>query len=160
MLPMFQRVLVEKNRWLEEAEMTELFSVGQCLPGVIATNTAVFIGYKQRGILGSIAAVLGVAAPSIILILIIANVLSNFSGIPIVQRAFTGLRVCVSVLIFHSVIKLWKASIADKLAIIIFSLVFIVAVFTNIPIAILVVLAGLSGIAITTIRKRKSEGET
>ena len=155
MLPMFQRVLVEKNGWLTDVEMTDIFSVGQCLPGVIASNAAVFVGYRQKGILGSIAAALGVAFPSVVFILILAAFISNFAHIPVVQRAFTGLRVCVSVLILNTVIQLWKKAIADKLAIIIFSAVFLVSVFTSLPVAVLVFAAGLVGIGITTLRKRK-----
>ena len=156
MLPMFQRVLVEKNKWLTEAEMTDLFSIGQCLPGVIASNTAVFVGYKQKGVLGSIFAALGVAFPSVVFILIIAAFLSNFADIPVVQRAFTGLRVCVSVLIINTVVKLWKHSIVNKPAIAIFAVVFLVSVFTSIPVALLVVAAGAAGIAISALKARKT----
>ena len=152
MLPMFQRVLVEKNRWLAESEMTDFFSISQCLPGVLAINTAVFVGYKQKGTLGSIFAALGIAFPSVVFILIIAAIITDFSDIPIVQSAFAGLRVCVSVLILNTVIKLWKNAIADKLAIVIFAVVFLAMVFTSLPVAILIVAAGACGIAISTLR--------
>ena len=156
MLPMFQKVLVEKHKWLKEAEMTEFFSVSQCLPGVIATNTAVIVGNKQKGLPGSVAAVLGVALPSIIIIIIVASLLQNFAHNPILQRAFIGLRVCVSILILNTVIKLWKASVTDKLAIVIFVTVFLISVITNLPVAILVVAAGFCGIIIQLYRKRKA----
>ncbi|MCL2227672.1 MAG: chromate transporter [Oscillospiraceae bacterium] len=153
MLPMFHRVLVEKHRWLEKDEVTEFFSVGQCLPGAIAPNAAVIVGYKQRGIIGSIAAVLGVTLPSVVLILLIASLLDNVAGHPIIQRAFIGLRICVSVLILNTVFKLWKNSVVDKSAILIFAAVFLLSVFTNLPVAVLVVAAGLCGIAITNLRR-------
>jgi len=156
MLPMFQRELVEKRGWLTGSEMTDFFSIGQCLPGVIAINTAVFAGHKQKGTPGSIAAALGVAFPSVVFILILAAFITNFADFPVVQRAFVGLRVCVSVLIINTVIKLWKNAIADKLAIVIFAAVFIVSVFTSIPVAILVVVAGAAGIAISALRRRHS----
>ena len=154
MLPMFKRELVEKRNWLTDSEMTDLFSIGQCLPGVIAVNTSVFAGHKQKGTLGSIAAALGVAFPSVVFILIIAIFVTNFADIPIVQKAFVGLRVCVCVLILHTVVKLWKAAIADKLAIVIFAAVFFASVFTSLPVAIFVVAAGAAGIAISALRKR------
>ena len=153
MLPMFQRELVQKKGWLTESEMTDLFSIGQCLPGVIAVNTAVFAGYKQKGTVGSIMAAIGVAFPSVVFILIIAAFITNFADYPLVQKAFTGLRVCVSILILNTVIKLWKTAIADKIAIIIFVVVFIISVLTSIPVAILVVIAGLAGVAISALRK-------
>jgi len=159
MLPMFQRELVEKKGWLTDMEMTDIFSVGQCLPGVIASNAAVFVGNRLKGIAGSIAAALGVAFPSIVIILIIAAFISNFADIPVVQSAFTGLRVCVSVLIINTVIQLWKKAIVDKLAIAVFTVVFLVSVFTSLPVAILVVAAGATGIAASSLRRRKGGGK-
>jgi len=159
MLPMFQRVLVEKNKWLAEEELTDLFSISQCLPGIIAANTAVFVGYKQKGILGGIAAALGVALPSLIIILAIAASLSHFTDIPIVQKAFTGLRVCVSVLIINVVIKLRKHSVIDIASALVFAAVFLVSVFKLLPIAFIVVLAGLCGIIITMLRGKAKGGD-
>ena len=155
MMPMFQRILVQKYGWLTENEMIEFFSVSQCLPGVISTNTAIFVGHKQKGILGSVAAVLGIAFPSVVLIILIASLLANFADNPIAARAFMGLRICVSVLILSTVIKLWKNAIADKVAIVIFVIVFLAAVLLSLPVAILVIAAGFSGIAIAQYRKRR-----
>jgi len=153
MLPMFKRELVEKNGWLTDMEMTDFFSISQCLPGVIAVNTAVFVGYKHKKIPGSIAAALGVAFPSIIIILILAAFISNFTDNLFVQKAFTGIRICVSVLILNTVINLWKQAIVDKIAIIIFAVVFLISVFTNLPIPILVLAAGAGGFLVSTLRK-------
>jgi len=158
MLPMFQRELVEKNKWLTNEEVTDFFSISQCLPGIIAANTAIFAGYKHKGILGGIVAALGVALPSVIVILIIAAFISNFSDIPVVQKAFAGLRVCVSVLIINAVFKLRKNSIVDIPAAVIFLIVFLLAVYMIFPVAILIVAAGICGILISTFRKRQNGG--
>jgi len=154
MLPMFQRELVEKKKWLTEEELADIFSISQCLPGIIAANTAIFVGYKHKGIIGGIVSAFGVALPSIIFILIIAAFLTNFMHIPIVQRAFTGLRVCVSILIINAVLKLRKNSIVDLPAALIFIAVFLLAVFKIFPVAALVAIAGVFGIAISILRKR------
>jgi len=154
MLPMFQRVLVDRNKWLTEEEMTDLFSISQCLPGIIAVNTAVFVGYKHKGILGGIVAALGVALPSVIVIMMIAAFLTNFADIPAVQNAFTGLRVCVCVLIINAVLRLRKHSVVDLPAALIFSVVFIISVYMLLPVAAIVALAGVCGIAIS-LRRRK-----
>ena len=154
MLPMFQRDLVEKNGWLTESEMTDYFSVGQCLPGIIAVNTSVFVGHKQAGRTGGIAAALGVITPSIIIILVIAAFISRFSDIPAVQHAFAGIRACVCVLIINTVIKLWKSAIVDKISLAIFAIVFVISVFTSFPVAVLVVAAGVAGIGIKTLKRR------
>ena len=159
MLPMFQRELVEKNGWLDEEEMVDFFSISQCLPGVIAVNTAIFIGYKHRGVPGGIVAVLGVVLPSVVAISVIAAFLSNFTDIPAVQKAFLGLRICVSVLIINAVFKLRKHAIVDLASVLIFAAVFALAVFTSLHVAILIGVAGICGIAISLLRKGSSNDD-
>ena len=154
MLPLYQRDFVEKYGWLTEAELTDYISVSQCVPGIIAVSTATFIGYKQRGRAGGVAAALGVMFPSIVFILLIATFVTQFSDIPAVQHAFAGIRVCVCVLILNAVIKIWKNSIVDKTSLVIFTLVLAISVFTNFPVAILVVAAGLAGIGLSAVRRR------
>ena len=156
MLPMFQRELVEKNKWLTIEELTDIFSISQCLPGIIAVNTAIFVGYKHKGVLGGIISAFGVCLPSIIFILIIASFFSAFADIPVVQSAFTGLRVCVSVLIINAVVKLRKSSIIDLPSALIFVVVFLLMVFKILPVALLVALSGLFGIAISILRKNSA----
>ena len=152
MLPMFQRELVEKNKWLTVEELTDIFSISQCLPGIIAANTAIFAGYKHKGVLGGIISAIGVCLPSIMLILIIASVFTNFADIPIVQSAFTGLRVCVSVLIINAVLKLRKSSIVDLPSALIFIVIFLLMVFKILPVEALVAIAGFFGIAVSLLR--------
>ena len=108
MLPMLQREVVEKRGWATEGELMDYYAIGQCTPGIIAVNTATFIGHKNKGILGGIIATLGVVFPSLVIITIIAAFISNFAELAVVQNAFAGIRVCVCVLILNAVIKLWK----------------------------------------------------
>ena len=152
MLPMFKRELVDKNGWLTEEELADLFSISQCLPGIIAVNAAVFVGHKHKGVSGSIAAALGVVLPSIIVIMCIAVFVSNFADIPLVQKAFTGLRICVSVLIINVIFNLRKHSIIDLPTTLIFIAIFVVSVFMLLPVAVLVALAGVTGIIISSLR--------
>ena len=154
MLPMFKRELVERRGWLTDMEMTDFFSVSQCLPGIIAGNTAVFVGYKKKGVAGGLVSIFGVAFPSLVIMLIVAAFITNFADIEAVQKAFAAVRVCVSVMILNTVAKLWKQAIVDKTAIVIFVVVFLVSVFTNLPVAILIVAAGLAGVGISTLKKR------
>jgi len=159
MLPMFQRELVEKRKWLTEKDMIDLFSIGQCLPGIIAANTAVFVGYKTKGVWGGIVAVLGVILPSVTIVMAVAILITNLADFPLVERAFAGLRVCVSVLIINAVIKLRKNSIVDWPSAIICAIVFVLAVFMLLPIPIIIIIAGISGMIITSLRKCKSPDE-
>ena len=111
MLPMLEREVVEKHKWATQEEILNYFAIGQCTPGVIAVNTATFVGYKQHKIIGGIAATLGVISPSIIIITVIAMVLQNFMDIVWVQHAFAGIRVAVCALIASSVLKLAKSNV-------------------------------------------------
>lgn len=154
MLPMFRRELVEKRGWLTDGELTDYYSVAQCIPGIIAVNTSTLAGYKQYGRAGGVAAALGMISPSILIILGIAAFISNFAGIPAVQNAFAGIRVCVCVLIINTVIKLWKTAVVDKISLLIFLLVFGVSIFTGLPAAVLVIASGLVGIGFKAIRRK------
>lgn len=117
MLPMLQREVVEKHGWATEEELLNYFAIGQCTPGIIAVNTATFVGYKQRGVAGGIAATAGVVAPSLIIITLIAMLLQNFMDIAWVQHAFAGVRVAVCALIVQSVVKMAMKSVKSPLQI-------------------------------------------
>ena len=111
MLPMLEREIVSKHKWATNEELLNYFAIGQCTPGVIAVNTATFVGYKVKGVIGGIVATLGVVAPSILIITVIAMVLQNFMDIVWVQHAFAGIRVAVCALITISVVKLFKSNV-------------------------------------------------
>lgn len=108
MLPMLQKEVVEKHGWTTEEELLDYYALGQCIPGIIAVNTATFIGHRQKGVLGAATALLGVIAPSFIIISIIASFIQNFADLEIVQHAFAGIRIAVCVLILSAVIKMGK----------------------------------------------------
>ncbi len=146
MLPILQREVIEKKHWAEEDELMDYYAIGQCTPGVIAVNTATFIGNKRKGTLGGILATLGVVFPSLVIITVLAAFLRNFTDYPAVQNAFAGIRVCVCVLVLHSVIKLGKKAIVDKVTLVIFALVFLGAVVTSWTPILFVALAAVAGI--------------
>ena len=148
MLPILQREVVENKGWAEDEELTDYYAIGQCTPGVIAVNTATFIGYKHRGVKGAIAATLGVVFPSLIIIMTLAGVISAFSNLTLVQHAFAGIRVCVAVLVFNAVVKLWKGAVVDKLTLALFLVVFAGSTLTNIPVMAFVLSAGILGLAV------------
>ena len=111
MLPMLEREIVQKHKWATQEEILNYFAIGQCTPGIIAVNTATFVGYKTKKEIGGIVATLGVIAPSIVIITVIAMVLQNFMDIVWVQHAFAGIRVAVCALIASSVWKLAKSNV-------------------------------------------------
>lgn len=148
MLPMLQKEVVEKYHWATEEELVDYFAIGQCTPGVIAVNTATFVGQKQRGPIGGIFATLGVVSPSLVIISVIAAFIGNFAHLAVVQNAFAGIRVCVCVLIFNAVLKLWKKSVTDKLGMVIFLAVFLGSVLLDLSPVLYVLLAGVAGVVV------------
>ena len=155
MLPILQREVVENQGWATEEELMDYFAIGQCTPGVIAVNTATFIGRKQKGILGGIAATLGVVFPSLIIISLLAGVIEAFSEVPIVLHAFGGIRVCVCVLILNAVVKLLKKAVLDIPTGIIFGLVAVGSYFLPISPVIFVLVAAVTGITLKAIGGKK-----
>ena len=129
MLPILQREVVEKKGWATNEELTDYFAVGQCTPGIIAVNTATFIGYKYKGIPGGVLATLGVVFPSLVIITAIAAFLSNFADIPVVRHALAGINAAVVALIASSVLKLGKSTLKNGAAITIFLCVLALAVW-------------------------------
>lgn len=177
MLPILQREVVEKKGWATDEELTDYFAVGQCTPGIIAVNTATFIGYKYRGVPGGVLATLGVVFPSLIIITAIAAFLSNFADIPVVRHALAGINAAVVALIASSVVKLGKSTLKNGAAVAIFLCVLALAVTGNLanfgagaygalgtvldaltsP-AVLIVLAGIVGFLLYG-RKKGGEGK-
>lgn len=156
MLPMFKRELVENKGWTTENELTDYYAVGQCTPGIIAVNTATFVGYKIKGVFGAIMATLGMIFPSLVIITLLAAVLSNFADLPIVQHAFAGIRVCVCALVLSAVITLAKKAVIDKIGVAIFVIVALSSTFLNISPVVFVIITAALGIAIS-VKKEKSK---
>lgn len=148
MLPILQREVVENRKWVTEEEVLDYYAIGQCLPGIIMVNTMIFIGQKRKGKLGGIAAALGTVCPALIIITVIAALLTNFAEVTAVKHAFAGIRVCVCVLIFNAVIKLWKSSVIDWKCFAIFAVVAIGSLFTGLTPVLFVIVSALAGIVI------------
>lgn len=156
MLPILRREIVERRGWATDEEMMDYFAIGQCTPGVIAVNTATFIGQKKCGILGGIAATLGVVFPSFVIISLLAGIIRSFSHLAWVKNAFSGIRVCVCILIFNSVLKLLKKAVIDIWTLLIFLLVLALSLLTGLSPAVFVLASGVCGIIVKVLEARKA----
>ena len=147
MLSLIQREVVDNKKWASDEEILDYYAVAQCTPGVIAVNTATFVGYKQKGILGAIAATFGVVLPSLVIIMSIASVLQNFMHLQIVKHIFGGIRVAVAVLIVNAVITMGKKSVKDVLCAVLAVLSFGVSLlFPDLSPVFIVLAAALVGL--------------
>ena len=155
MLPILQREVVEKKGWATEEELTDYFAVGQCTPGIIAVNTATFIGYKHKGVPGGVLTTLGVVFPSLVIISLLAGVITTFSHLAWVQHAFGGVRVCVCILILNAVVKLYKKAVIDGPTLLVFLAVALGSYLTPLSPVLFVLAAAVVGIALKNMGVKK-----
>lgn len=146
MLPIIQKEIVEKRNWATNEEIMDYYAIGQMTPGIIAVNTATFIGYKLKGIIGGIVATLGMVTPSLVIITIIAAFFKNFAHYPVVQHAFGGIRLVVIALIIQTVYTMAKKTIHDKLTIALFVVGFILLIVTPISPVWIIICSALIGL--------------
>ena len=108
MIPLIQHEVIHRRRWIEERDFLDLLTLAQTAPGPIALNTAVFVGYKRRGYLGALSAILGVIVPSFLVILVVAIFFASIRDNAYVDAAFKGMRPAVVALIVAPIIGLTK----------------------------------------------------
>jgi len=110
MLPLIQREVVDERHWIDEEEFLNMIALAQAAPGLIAVNSAIFIGWRVGGWKGVLGAVLGAVLPSFLIILAIAMVFSEWKELPAVEAAFKGIRPAVVALIAAPLFKMGKAA--------------------------------------------------
>lgn len=155
MLPMLEREIVDKHNWVTMDELTNYFAIGQCTPGVIAVNTATFVGYKQKKTLGGIVATLGVITPSVVIILLLSGLISLVIDVAIVKSAFSGISVAVCALMINSLYKLAKTGIKDVYTGIVAIVSALVSVVLKLSPVFIVIVAGI----VTVIYKKIIDGK-
>lgn len=148
MLPLLQAEIVKKRRWATDEELLDLYSIGQCTPGIISVNVATFMGYRQAGIAGACAATLGMVMPSLIIITLLAAVLDRYMHNLYVSYAFAGIRICVVALILDIIYDLWKKGITDYKGAGIFAGALLLLLGFNLSAVWIVILAGIAGLGL------------
>lgn len=157
MLPMLKREIVVTHNWVTEEEILDMYAIGQCTPGIIAVNTATFVGYKKAGFIGGVMATLGMIAPSILIICLIASILKNFIDLPLVQHALAGIRIVVCALMIQTVISMAQKGIKDALGAFLFLAALLLACFSPVPLAIIILCsAGVGILSLKWKEKRRS----
>ncbi len=120
MIPLIEKEVVENHKWIKKEEFIDSISLTQTVPGPVAINLSVLIGYNLAGVTGALVAAFGVALPSFITILILATFFDQFSNNPLVESAFRGIRPAVVALILYAAFKLGKTLDWSKLLGVIF----------------------------------------
>ncbi len=156
MLSMLKSVIVDKRGWVTESELLDYYAIGQCTPGIIAVNTATFIGYKKAKIPGAIVATVGMITPSVIIILVVASVLSAFMESPVLLHALEGIRAVVCALMLTTIISMAKKSLIDKWCVVVFCVSLTAAFIFKVPSILIVIVSASLGYFITKIKEKKS----
>jgi len=146
MLPMLKYELVQTKKWISDEELVDCYAIGQCTPGIIAVNTATYVGFKKKGVLGGIISTLGMITPSLIIITAVAVCLQAFIENVYVQNAIMGIRGVVCALMLNTVLTLAKKNLKGAFCYIIAIGAFLVAFLTKIQTIIIVIIAALLGI--------------
>ncbi len=125
MLPMLQREIVDNKKWATEEELMDYYSIGQCTPGIIAINTATFVGHKIKGKIGAVFSTFGMVCPSLIIIMVIAGFIKNFLHIQWVMYVFAGIKIAVAGLVLDAFISFLKKNVKNKIAFLLCGIAFI-----------------------------------
>lgn len=152
MIPLIEKEIVEKRKWLKKEEVTDVLALSQSVPGAVAVNSATFIGQRVGGVKGLIAAALGVSLPTFGIILALGILYIFIQDNPKVEAAFMAIRASVVALILYAAIKVSRTALLDKTTIAIF-IVGVPLLFLFHPILI-ILLGGIIGIAVVSIKKR------
>ncbi len=112
MIPQIQSLVVEEKKWMDEEEALDCIALGQSLPGVVAVNLATYVGFRQRGLMGAIAATIGITLPAFLSIIIALALLNYIKGNPFVNGAFIGIKAAVCGLILVSAVRLLRQMVS------------------------------------------------
>nr|WP_207729577.1 chromate transporter [Clostridium chrysemydis] len=145
MIPIIEKEVVEKNEWVSKDEFMDMLVVAQSLPGAMSVNTSIFIGYKIGGVLGAVMALLGVALPSFLIILLVATVFMQFRSNYYVNLAFKGISAAVPVLVLTGVVSLSKGVDKNKRNIIIFVISLIALIIFKVNPIIVIIISAIFG---------------
>ena len=162
MLSVIEDNCVEKKKWITHDDMMDVTVIAESTPGPIAINCATFIGYRQAGILGSIAATVGIVFPSFAVILIISGFLDNFLEIEIVKNAFRGIKCAVGILIISAAVTMIKNMKKKPFPIIVLVLSTLAMLATDIfslgfSAITIIIFAALTGLAVFAVKNTKEK---
>lgn len=160
MMPMMQKELIDKKKWLTEEELIDYYAVGQSTPGIIAVNVSTFVGYKQFGVIGGIVGTLGIVTPSLVIIMILAGAINSISDYPIVQHALNGINVAVAALLTSVVFKFAKKTIKNIWNAMFMLLAFLLVFALKLPSYAVILFALVTGVIITFFQQRKIKKQT
>ena len=157
MIPHIQHEVTEKNKWITDDDILEIVAIAESTPGPIAINSATFVGYRVCGVLGSVAATLGVVIPSFIIILCVSFALNAFQNLRAVKYAFMGIRAGVLALILKALVSMFKKCQKTAVSYIVMIFALLISVFTDINVFLIIIIAALFGLVTYSVLRRRGD---
>ena len=155
MLPLIQREIVEKRKWITNDDILEVVAIAESTPGPIAVNSATFVGYRTGGFSGALLATLGVVLPSFTVILAISFVLREFESLKAVQYAFSGIRAGVLALVLKALWSMYKQSPKNAVSYALMAIAFVLVAFLGADVLPVIIGCAAVGLIVTLYAGRK-----
>ncbi len=157
MIPIIQREIVEKRKWITDDDILEIIAIAESTPGPIAINSATFVGYRVAGFWGAFFATTGVVLPSFVIILLISFILREFQEIKAVQYAFNGIRAGVLALLIKALVGMYKKAPKNVVSYIVIAVSFIITAFFDINVLFVIIGCAVFGLVTSLVAKRRNE---
>lgn len=154
MIPLIEREIVEKRKWVKTKEISDILAVAGSVPGGIAVNAATFVGYRLVGVSGAVAAMLGVMLPTFCFVVLLSIFFLEVQGNPKMEAAFVSIRVTIVALITYAAIKIGKTAAFDKTTMALTAITVGVLYFVHIHPIVLILGGGITGIVIIHVKKK------
>ena len=156
MIPLIQREVTERRRWLTEQDILDIVAIAESTPGPIAINSATFVGYQVCGTFGAFCATVGVVLPSFAVIYAISFVLRQFSELAVVQYAFNGIRAGVLALLLKALLSMYRQSPKGAVAYAVMAGAFVLTAFCGVDAVLVILLSAAVGLVSSYLMKRRA----
>ena len=156
MIPLIQNEAVEKNQWITDDDILEIVAIAESTPGPVAINAATFVGYRTCGVLGSVAATLGVVLPSFVIILLLSFVLRQFQQLEAVQYAFYGIRAGVLALLLKALWTMYKKNSKSWVSYVVMGGSFILTAVLDVNVLFVIIGCAVFGLVTSVLMERKA----
>ncbi|MBQ3230892.1 MAG: chromate transporter [Clostridia bacterium] len=157
MLPLIQREVAEKHKWITESDMLDIVAIAESTPGPIAINTATFVGKRTAGFWGAFSATLGTVLPSFIIIIALSYILDVVAELEPVKFAFNGIRAGVIALIVKALWGMAKQCPRNLFSLIVAVLAFSIVLFLGVSVLYVILAGALIGLSAAIISKKRGE---
>ena len=156
MIPLIQRDVVEKHRWITDDDILEIIAIAESTPGPIAINSATFVGYRVAGFFGAFFATFGVVLPSFVIISLISLLLGEFQNITAVRYAFFGIRAGVLALLLKALVGMYRKCPKKIVSYCVIAFAFMLSVFTEINLLFVIIGCALVGLVYSLIAEKRA----